>query len=98
MTDTKIDDGDVLAFPCEGEHLLQHGMSMRQYAAINLRVPSSGLPWLDVMIAEARRQEYAGLAMQGLIANSDWDANKVDNVALMAWEVSDALIAALRHD
>ena len=45
------------------------GMSLRQYAAIKLRVPDSGLAWLDEMILASRRAEYAGLAMQGLLAN-----------------------------
>ena len=45
------------------------GMTMRQYAAIKLRVPDSGLAWLDEMILASRRAEYAGLAMQGLLAN-----------------------------
>ena len=30
------------------------GMTLRQYAAINLRVPDSGLPWLDKMIVQSR--------------------------------------------
>jgi hypothetical protein len=31
-----------------------HGMTLRQYAAIKLCVPDSGLPWLDDMIAKSR--------------------------------------------
>jgi hypothetical protein len=30
------------------------GMTLRQYAAIKLCVPDSGLPWLDDMIAKSR--------------------------------------------
>ncbi len=30
------------------------GMTLRQYAAIKLCVPDSGLPWLDDMIVKAR--------------------------------------------
>jgi hypothetical protein len=41
------------------------GMSLRQYAAIHLRVPSSGDDWLDDMIAEAREMDAAERAMQG---------------------------------
>ena len=33
------------------------GMSQRAYAAIHLRVPDSGLPWLDDMIERARRHD-----------------------------------------
>lgn len=32
----------------------EEGMTLRQYAAINLRVPDSGIDWLDGMIREAR--------------------------------------------
>ena len=35
----------------------QYGMSQRAYAAIHLRVPDSGLPWLDAMIERARRYD-----------------------------------------
>ncbi len=47
------------------------GMTLRQYAAIHLRVPDSGIEWLDAMIRKARKAEYAGLAMQGLLANEE---------------------------
>lgn len=30
------------------------GMTLRQYAAIKLAVPDSGLPWLDKMIVQSR--------------------------------------------
>lgn len=30
------------------------GMTLRQYAAIHLRVPDSGLPWLDEMISASK--------------------------------------------
>ena len=31
------------------------GMTLRQYAAIKLCVPDSGLPWLDEMIVRSKR-------------------------------------------
>ncbi len=31
---------------------------LRVFAAIRLRVPDSGLPWLDEMIRESRRLDY----------------------------------------
>jgi hypothetical protein len=59
MTNQPINDGGP-AFP----HTTQwdgitsatnyHGMTLRQYAAIKLCVPDSGLPWLDDMIAKSR--------------------------------------------
>ena len=36
------------------------GMSLRQYAAIKLKVPDSGEEWLDDMIRESRRLDHAG--------------------------------------
>lgn len=42
------------------------GMTLRQYAAIHLRVPDSGEEWLDRMIERARRDEFAGRAMVGM--------------------------------
>ena len=50
-------------------YVSEGGMSLRQYAAIKLRVPESGLAWLDEMILASRRAEYAVLAMQGFLAN-----------------------------
>jgi len=41
-------------------------MSIRQYAAIHLRVPNSGTDWLDEMIREAQRNEFAGQALIAL--------------------------------
>lgn len=35
----------------------QPGMSMREYAAIQLRVPDSGTDWLDAMIRAARSRD-----------------------------------------
>ena len=46
------------AFPMgyhpEGNNADHFGMTLRQYAAIKLCVPDSGLPWLDDMIVKSR--------------------------------------------
>jgi hypothetical protein len=34
-------------------------MSLRAYAAIQLRVPDSGIAWLDKMIRQARKLDHA---------------------------------------
>ncbi len=34
------------------------GMTLRQYAAIHLRHPDSGTPWLDHMISQSSRMQY----------------------------------------
>lgn len=43
------------------------GLSIRQYAAITLRVPNSGTDWLDAMIRESLRDEFAAKAMQSIV-------------------------------
>ena len=40
-----------------------YGFSKRQRAAIDLRVPCSGLPWLDAMIKAARWLDAAQVAL-----------------------------------
>ncbi len=51
---SKLDDGGP-AFPhdadsCDDCGARQEGMSLRQYAAIHLKQPDSGIDWLDEMI------------------------------------------------
>lgn len=45
------------------------GMTLRDYACIELRVPRTGKPWLDEIIEEARRDAFAGQALVGELAN-----------------------------
>ena len=71
-------------------------MTLRQYAAIKLRVPDSGLPWLDEMIEKAQRNEYAGLAMQGHSASPFtrlWDGETTARGSVC---YADALMAELK--
>jgi hypothetical protein len=70
----KIEDGGP-AFVVPNSHYATgqveygtNGMTLRQYAAIHLKRPQSGLPWLDEMIEQARRDAFAGQALQGLLA------------------------------
>jgi hypothetical protein len=46
------------------EHI-DPGMTLRQYAAIKLKVPNSGTDWLDEMIEEANRLDREMLTGQG---------------------------------
>ena len=72
------------------------GMTLRQYAAIKLRVPDSGLDWLDEMIREGRRMDYAGQALAGMLAAnppSEPDSNPVKAVARAAHIVADDMVA-----
>lgn len=72
------------------------GMTLRQYAAIKLRVPDSGTDWLDAMIVEAKRDELAAKAMQGLIAGTGIWAHDEDDSGLQknACLIADAMLKA----
>ena len=54
------------AFP--SDVLPSSGMTLRQYAAIKLKVPDSGTDWLDVMIAKSLRDNFAANALERLTA------------------------------
>jgi hypothetical protein len=91
-------DGSFVAHP-------HPGMSLRQYAAIKLGVPDSGLPWLDDMINASNRDRFARQALPAVIAatisgrhfpcppNSPEDVVKAA-LATDAYELADAMLAA----
>jgi hypothetical protein len=71
------------AFP-GGYHLdreydmVADGMTLRQYAAIKLRVPDSGTDWLDDMIQQSLRDGFAGQAPPPHDeATADWLADSL---------------------
>lgn len=73
------------------------GMTLRQYAAIKLRVPNSGTDWLDDMIQTSQRDELAGKAMQWVLAylpktcyGLDWQ----QKVAHSAFELANEMLKA----
>ena len=72
------------------------GMTLRQYAAIKLRVPNSGTDWLDEMIRTSLRDDLAAKAMQGMAGSHGycergWDQK---DLAGQAYELADATIGA----
>ena len=81
------------------------GMSLRQYAAIKLRVPDSGLEWLDKMILKAKRDELAGQALAGMVCGAVGVIGKGTELSAYAhgpcnlgiveraWALADAMIA-----
>ena len=73
---------------------IETGMTMRQYAAIHLRVPNSGADWLDDMIAEAREMDSAERAMQGLIVGVERPA--FDYIAKTAHDMAEEMTEAAR--
>jgi len=70
------------------------GLTIRQYAAIHLKVPNSGTDWLDDMIREGSRGEMAGRAMQGLLQNPSWDKHSYSELAAGAHGYADAMLKA----
>lgn len=48
-----------------GNYGFPTGLTAREHAAIHLRVPMSGNPWLDAMITEARRWDAAQASLVG---------------------------------
>jgi hypothetical protein len=74
-----------------GQYQVQ-GMSLRAYAAIKLRVPDSGINWLDDMIRQAKRDDFAGQALAGLMADPNV-LGSAPEVANTAYRLSDAMLA-----
>ena len=68
------------------------GMTLREHAAIELRIPDSGLPWLDKMIARAERRDIAVKVLQGCLANPE-DETYINTLATGAYEAADTMIA-----
>lgn len=78
------------------EKLVEQGLNKAQ-AAIDLKVPRSGIPELDAMIRESRRLDMATAAMVALIDartpngfGSGWPTHVERDAVLLA----DALLAA----
>jgi hypothetical protein len=71
------------------------GMTVRQYAAIKLRVPDSGTDWLDDMIRTSVRDWFAGQAMVGILANdSEPSPEQVPHIVASAYILADAMLKA----
>ena len=76
------------------------GMTLRQYAAIKLRVPNSGTDWLDEMILKSLRDELAAMAVQGIYASDTeaWHCSGTpEGLASRAkdtYAIADAMLAA----
>lgn len=70
------------------------GMTLRQYASITLRVPESGTDWLDDMIRQSLRDEFAAKAMIGLIYAPDRADQSREECTRLAYLMSDAMLQA----
>lgn len=71
-----------------------NGMTLRQYAAIKLRVPNSGDAWLDEMITTSLRNDLAAEAMPEIYQRVE--AGGFERVANLAYELADAMLKARR--
>lgn len=95
-----IEDGGA-AFPVTGFGEVIHGMTLRTYAAIKLRVPESGIDWLDDMIRKSLRDSFAGQALAGELASQDedWqcDTTQALNVARRLQTYADAMLEARKE-
>jgi len=96
---SKIEDGGP-AFPSNRD-MRYGGMTLRQYAAIKLRVPNSGTDWLDEMIRTSLRDDLAAKAMPACYADYCKHADVQGyvegwrvGVAKDAYESADAMLAA----
>lgn len=94
----EIDNG-VPAFPVQslGQDGLPNfetdlGMTLRQYAAIKLRVPSSGTPWLDKMIQKSRHDMFSGQILAGMAASPSRDIRTRHAIADIARSHADAMV------
>ena len=103
MSDKETSGPAFPLHPAISEKVGVHGMSLRAYAAIKLRVPDSGLPWLDEMITASLRDEFAKTAVQGILANGPGNftdgqgKNCGDEVMLTApyaYGIADAMMEA----
>ena len=61
---------DEAAFPGFIDGPEWEGMNLRTYAAIELRIPDSGIDWLDKMIAKAERRDITVKTTTALISGS----------------------------
>ena len=87
--------GPAFPFPsdCANGEPGELGMTLRQYAAIKLKVPDSGTDWLDEMINKSLLDDFAAKAMQGLLSDSEV-LGTPEEFAIRAFNMADAMIQA----
>lgn len=66
-----------------------------EHAAIHTGQPCSGTPWLDEMLAKARRERLAGQALAGLLVGYEDHKLSIKECSQLALEAADALISEL---
>ena len=74
------------------------GMSLRVYAAIKLRVPDSGAPWLDEMIQKSNRDWLAGMALEFCLREFGGNSDDQTQYAEAAYQIADAMLKVGAND
>lgn len=88
--------GRVTEFSPEPPVVAHVDVPLRHYAAIALRVPDSGLDWLDKMITERLRDDLAAAALQGLLA---WPGGeKTNHEKFSAHTLPPSMVAEISYD
>lgn len=96
-----MSDANNPAFPPNHDpNTHEFGLTKRQYAAIKLKVPDSGEEWLDDMIRQSLRDDFAAKAMQGWISAQPKIGNEPLNgtsemgsqLAVVAYIYADSMI------
>lgn len=74
------------------------GITIREHAAIELRIPHSGDDQIDAMIRKANRRDLAKAAMQGRVACSTIRTDDPEAYARDSVKLADALIVKLEKE
>ena len=106
-TEDKTDDGketSAAAFARSrggAGHTLNHGqvgLTKKEYAAIHLRIPESGVDWLDRMIAKAEKRDLAVKFLQGDLANPNTAFISDRRAAEINLAAADSMIAEITKE
>lgn len=73
------------------------GMTLRAYAAIQLRTPDSGIEWLDSMIRKSLLDQFAGQAMAAFLTKLMAGQADYCDVALWAYLQAEEMLVE-RYD
>lgn len=71
------------------------GLTKREHACIHLCIPETGDPELDAIIARARRDKFAAMALQGLLTTVKNEVWEEHDAAENSADAANALITAL---
>lgn len=83
----RFEDGSINVYP-------ESGMTLRAYAAIKLRVPDSGIDWLDDMIRTSMQDEFAAKAMHAFLGMYPEFDHVAEEVSADAYQMADAMLKA----